>query len=157
MTERLDRIEAALERTGENLKQTTAKQAKNTEDIDTLLGAIARTDRQVQDLRGESGDAQQRFEVLRAEAQNDRQETRQLWNDAVTQMERDRAEARERAEADRTEARERAETDRAENAKRFDAQQEVIQRLLIELVEMNRDNRRLRDRVDRIQGMEQAS
>ena len=64
---------------------------------------------------------------------------------------------RAQAESDRTEARERAETDRAENTKRFDAQQEVIQRLLIELVEMNRDNRRLRDRVDRIQGMEQAS
>ena len=62
MTERLDRIEAAVE-------QTTAN-------VDDLLGAIATTDRQVRDLRGESADAQQRFEVLRAEAQNDREESR---------------------------------------------------------------------------------
>lgn len=77
MTERLDRIEATIERTSAN--------------VDDLLGAIATTDRQVKDLRGESADAQQRFKVLRAEAQNDRQETRQLWNDVVVQMERDRA------------------------------------------------------------------
>ena len=84
MTERLDRIEASLDRSEQ-------RATKRGEDIDTLLGAIATTDRQVRDLRDESADAQQRFEVLRAEAQNDRQETRQLWNDTVTQMETDRA------------------------------------------------------------------
>ena len=62
MAERLDRLEAVVERTASN--------------VDDLLGAIAQTDRQVQDLRGESADAQQRFKVLRAEAQNDREESR---------------------------------------------------------------------------------
>ena len=77
MTERLDRIEATIERTSSN--------------VDDLLGAIATTDRQVRDLREESADAKQRFEMLRAEAQNDRRETRQLWNDVVVQMESNRA------------------------------------------------------------------
>ncbi|MGB3788987.1 MAG: hypothetical protein WA949_13330 [Phormidesmis sp.] len=74
MTERLDRIEAAIARTSSN--------------VDDLLGAIAITDRQVRDLRGESADAQQRFEVLRAEAQNDREEYRALFNDAIAEMRR---------------------------------------------------------------------
>lgn len=69
MTERLDRIEASLERS----EQRATRRA---EDIDTLLGAIATTDAQVRELRGESADASQRFEVLRAEAQNDREEAR---------------------------------------------------------------------------------
>ena len=128
MTERLDRIEQAIERTSANFED--------------LLGAIAITDRQVRDLRGESADAKQRFEVLRAEAHNDREETRRLWNDAVVQMERDRIEAKNQANADR-----------AENARRFDAQQETIQRLLLAVVDLSRDNNRLRDRVD---GLEQA-
>lgn len=129
MTERLDRIEAAIERTSGN--------------VDDLLGAIAITDRQVQDLRGESADAQQRFETLRLEAQADREEFRQSWNDAVTQMASDRAEYRKQAEANRT-----------ETARRFDAQQETIQRLLLAIVDLSRDNNRLRDRVD---DLEQAS
>jgi len=129
MTERLDRIEASIESTRS--------------DIDDLLGAIAITDRQVRDLRGESADAQQRFETLRLEAQADREEFRQSWNDAVTQMASDRAEYRKQAEADRT-----------ETARRFDAQQETIQRLLLAIVDLSRDNNRLRDRVD---NLEQAS
>ena len=64
MTERLDRIEQAIERTASN--------------VDDLLSAIAQTDRQVRDLRGESADVKQRFEVLRAEAQNNREETQRL-------------------------------------------------------------------------------
>ncbi|MEL6856330.1 MAG: hypothetical protein AAFO83_14655, partial [Cyanobacteria bacterium J06607_13] len=72
----------------------------------------------------------------RAEAQADRDETRRLFNDAVSQMEADR---------------QQVEADRAESKRRFDAQQEVIQRLLIELMEMNRDNRRLSDRLDRLE------
>ena len=76
MTERLDRIEASLERAEQ-------RAAKRDDDIDTLLGAIASTDKQVQEtgeqvraLRGESADSAQRFEVLRAEAQADREEAR---------------------------------------------------------------------------------
>ena len=126
MTERLDRIEASLERSEQ-------RAVKRDEDIDTLLGAIATTDRQVRDLRGESADAQQRFEVLRAEAQNDRQETRQLFNDAVAQIEIDRRKSDERF---------------AEALSRIDAGQENIQRLLVELLNTNRDVSRLRDRVD---------
>lgn len=132
MTERLDRIEALLERTAE-------QQARHVDEIDTLLGAIAQTDRQVRDtgnrvdaLVVKIDESNQRFETLRNEARADRLETRALWNDAVVQMQ----------------------NDREESSRRFDAQQEVIQRLLIELVEMNRDNRRLRDRFD---NLEQAS
>lgn len=129
MTERLNRIEQAVERTASN--------------VDDLLGAIARTDRQVRDLRRESADAKQRFEVLRPEAQNDREETRQLWNDAVVQMERNCTEARERFEAQLT-----------ESSRRFDAQQETIQRLLLAFINLNRGSNRLRDQLD---GFENAS
>lgn len=69
MTDRLDRIEATIE-------QTTAN-------VDDLLGTVARTDRQVQDTCGrvdnlveKIDDSNQRFEVLRAEAQADRDENR---------------------------------------------------------------------------------
>ncbi len=139
MTERLDRIEALLEGTGENLKQTTAKQAKNTEDIDTLLGAIALSEARIEKLVGKAEDTDTLFNTLRAEAQADRQETRRLWNDAVTQMNYDRAEAK---------------ADRDEHARRFDAQQETIQRLLLAVVDLSRDNNRMRDRLD---GLERAS
>ena len=129
MSQRLDRIEALLERTAE-------QQARHGDEIDTLLGAIAQTDRQVRDtgnrvdaLVVKIDESNQRFETLRDEARADRLETRALWNDAVIQMQ----------------------NDREESSRRFDAQQEVIQRLLIELVEMNRDNRRLRDRVDELE------
>lgn len=44
--------------------------------------------------------------------------------------------------------------DRTEAKQKFSAQMEVIQRLLVELVDMNRENRRLRDRMD---NLEQAS
>jgi len=132
MTDRLDRIEALLENTAE-------RQAKHTDEIDTLLAACSTNEAairnltvNVSELRGESADTQKRFEILRDEAKTDRLETREMWNDAVAQMK----------------------TDREESSRRFDAQQEIIQRLLIELVEMNRDNRRLRDRFDTL---EQAS
>ena len=125
MTERLDRIEASLERSEQ-------RAVKRDEDIDTLLGAIAQTDRQVQDLRGESADAKQRFEVLRAEAQNDREESRRRFDAVIAQ----------------------ANADREESRRRFDAQQENIQRLFVELINVSRDNSRLRDRVD---NLEQAS
>ena len=41
-----------------------------------------------------------------------------------------------------------------ESSRRFDAQQETIQRLLLAVVDLSRDNNRLRDRLD---GLEQAS
>jgi len=125
MTERLDRIEASLERSEQ-------RAAKRDEDIDTLLGAIAQTDRQVRDLRGESADAKQRFEVLRLEAQKDRDDSRERFDAVIAQ----------------------AEADREESRRRFDAQQENIQRLFVELINVSRDNSRLRDRVD---NLEQAS
>ena len=125
MTERLDRIEASLERSEQ-------RAVKRDEDIDTLLGAIATTDRQVSDLRGESANAKQRFEVLRAEAQNDREESRRRFDAVIAQ----------------------ANADREESRRRFDAQQENIQRLFVELINVSRDNSRLRDRVD---NLEQAS
>ncbi|MEL6159614.1 MAG: hypothetical protein AAFR18_10375 [Cyanobacteria bacterium J06627_32] len=122
MSERLDRIEAILERVAQ-------QQEKQSEEIDTLLGVVAANEREVRELTDKSKYNEQLFEIIRAEAQADRDETRRLFNDAVSQME----------------------ANRAEDRKRFDAQQEVIQRLLVELVEMNRDNRRLSDRVGRIE------
>ena len=69
MTERLDRIEASLDRAEQ-------RAAKRDEDIDTLLGAIAQTDRQIQDLSAKWDESNQRFETLRLEAQRDREENR---------------------------------------------------------------------------------
>lgn len=133
MVERLDRIKSLLESTGENLKQTTAKQVKNTEDIDTLLGAIALSEARIEKLVGKAEDTDTLFNTLRAEAQADRQETRQLFNDAVAQIEIDRRKSDERF---------------TEMLSRLDAGQENIQRLLVELLNTNRDVSRLRDRVD---------
>ncbi|MGB3790673.1 MAG: hypothetical protein WA949_21880 [Phormidesmis sp.] len=179
MTERLDRMEALLESTQQNLDRTTAQQAKNTEEIDILLGAVATTEANVRKLTEKATYTNTLFETLRAEAQADRQETRQLWNDAVTQMEKDREANRTSAQADRQEmrqlwndavtqmdqdreaARASAEADRQKSDVRFnealgriDAQQEVIQRLMIELINTNRDATKLRDRVE---SLEQAS
>ncbi|MEL6260250.1 MAG: hypothetical protein AAFS06_06875 [Cyanobacteria bacterium J06631_12] len=151
MSERLDRIEAILERVAQ-------QQEKQSEEIDTLLGVVAANEREVRELTDKSKYNEQLFEIIRAEAQADRDETRRLFNDAVSQMEANRAEIRAEAQADRDETRRlfndavsQMEANRAEDRKRFDAQQEVIQRLLVELVEMNRDNRRLSDRVGRIE------
>lgn len=132
MTERLDRIEALLESAGEKLDQTARQQSKQADDIDTLLGAIATTDRQVKDLRGESGDAKQRFEVLRAEAKNDREEYRALFNDAIAEIKRQQADWQAK----------------------FDSQQAVIERLLLSLLDRADAQERLQARVARL---EQAS
>ena len=114
------------------------------DELKALIGSNARTIQanaeQVTALTSKVRYNEQLFETLRTEARNDREETRRLWDDAVSQMERDRVEAKAQTDADR-----------AETANRFDSLQEVIQRLLVELVEMNRDNRRLRDRVDRLE------
>ena len=96
--------------------------------------------------------------VLRDEARADRAETRRLFNDAITQMESDRAEARERAERDRAENRahfEQMRLEAAEDRRRADerhaAQMEVIQTLLLELTKTNRNVTDLRDRVDLVE------
>ena len=147
MTERLDRIETQQEKNTNDIGDLVSLSRGILEAVDTLA-------KKADTLVKKIDDSNERFETLRLEAQADREEFRRSWNDAVTQMARDRVEARERAAIDRTRAQEGADADRADNAKRFDAQQEVIQRLLVELVEMNRDNRRLRDRLD---GLERAS
>jgi hypothetical protein len=84
MTERLDRIEILLERTALRLEstalrlnQTAEQQAKNTEDIDTLLGAVSTTEIEVQKLLSARAESDRRFEVLRQEAIADRQRSDQ--------------------------------------------------------------------------------
>jgi chromosome segregation ATPase len=150
MTERLDRIEAILDR-------TAARQAQTAEDIDTLLGAVstneagisALTDN-VNKLSSDIAESHQRFDVLRDEAIADRRENRALWNDAMTQVERDRAESREKF----NQAIAQADADRARADERHSAQMEVIQTLLLELTKSNGNINTLCDRVD---GLERAS
>ena len=112
MTERLDRIERILERigerldsTGEQLDRTAAQQRQNTIDIDNLLGAITvsetriqqltahaeETETRLQQLTAHAGETDQRFATLQADGIADRLETRRLFNDAVNQMNIDRA------------------------------------------------------------------
>lgn len=145
MTERLDRIEARLETTGQRLNQPAQRHTKRAKDIDMLLSVIATTEAFVDQVTGRTGENELLVKTMRAEANADRLETKRLWNDAVAQMNINRAKAKTRADAEH-----------AKNANRFDVRQKVIQRLLVEL-EMNRDNQKLRDRVDRIDGLEQTS
>lgn len=146
MTDRLDRIEQLLERTGE-------RQAKTAEDIDTLLGAVATNEASVQKLVTKMDESNERFSVLRLEAQSDREETRRLFNDAVTQMEADRSESRERFDNMLREIQE----DRRKTNERYSAQMEVVQTLLIELTKsngninaVNNNVNNLRDRIDEL-------
>lgn len=161
MSDRLDRIERIVESNARTVSALTDRMA-------TLLTAI--------------DESNERFKVLRAEAQRDREEFRQSWNDAVAQMEKDRAEARKareaidkRAEADRAEAKAareamkaQAQADRATDKERFEAaqaasdekfaaNQEIIQRLLLEILELNKDGRRMGDRVARLEQRPEAS
>ena len=154
MTGRLDRIEAILE-------NTATQQAKNIDEIDTLIGAAAtnesaiqtfttnvdRVTANVQKLVSKVDESDERFNVLRLEAAEDRQETRRLFNDAITQMTVDRTEYRQTFDA----AIARMDADREEGRRRFDAQQENIQRLFVEPINVSRDNSRLRDRVDNLE------
>ncbi len=147
MTERLDRIEAILESTAQQQAATDAKldraaeqQAKNSDDIETLLGAVSTNDVAVRQntanvdrLIVKIDESNQRFDIQRGEAQADRQETRRLFNDAITQMERDRTESRNRFEAMLTELRDAQRKADERHAK----QMEVIQTLLIELAKTN--------------------
>jgi hypothetical protein len=150
MTDRLDRIEAILQTTAE-------KQARRTDEIDTLLGAVSTNEVAVKELIAEMAktnaavaESNQRFDVLRDEAIADRRENRELWNDAMTQTDADRAEYREKF--DRAMA--QSDTDRTRTDERHAAQMEVIQTLLLELTKSNGNINTLRDRVDTL---EQAS
>jgi chromosome segregation ATPase len=147
MTERLDRIEAILER-------TATQQERHADEIDTLLGAVSTTGVAVNNLVAEMAktnaavaESHQRFDVLRDEAIADRRENRELWNDAMTQVERDRAEYREKF--DRAMA--QSDTDWARADERHAAQMEVIQTLLLELTKSNGNINTLRDRVDNLE------
>lgn len=132
MTERLDRIEQTIERTTAN--------------VEDLLGAIAVTDRQVRDLRGESGDAKQRFEVLRAEAKNDRDEYRALFNDAVAQIEK-----QQKGWQAKFDSQQKGWQDR------FDSQQMTIEKLLLSLLDRKDTQERLQARVTRLEQPREAS
>ena len=150
MTERLDRIEAAIESTRS--------------DINTLLGAASTNEVACRDLRETATENaaacrelrisitenQDRFVVMREEARADRAETRRLFNDAITQVEIDRVEYRRRCD----ELQRQADEDRRRADERHTAQMEVIQTLLLELTKSNGNIGKLRDRVD---GLEQAS
>ena len=147
MSQRLDRIEALLERTAE-------QQVKHADEIDTLLGALAtteasvqKTDAMVRRLTVRTEGNELIADTLRAEARADRLETRQLWNDAVTQMQHDRDEWQLRIEAIQTKADER-----------HAAQMEVIQTLLLELTKSNGNINAVNSSVstlrDRIDGLE---
>ncbi len=157
MTERLDRIEAAIESTRS--------------DINTLLGAASTNEVACRDLRETATENaaacrelrisitenQDRFVVLREEARADRAETRRLFNDAITQVEIDRVEYRRRCDELQRQAdedRRRADDERRRADERHTAQMEVIQTLLLELTKSNGNIGKLRDRVD---GLEQAS
>ena len=143
MTERLDRIEAILERTAQ-------QQERSSSDIDTLLGAVSTTEVAVRSLQKTTQETEQLFNTIRAEASQDRAETRQLWNDAVTQMEAGRAKTDERF-SKMIDRMNNSDKRFNETLTRIDAQQEVIQRLLVELIQTNRDTSKLRDRVDNLE------
>ncbi|PZO11258.1 MAG: hypothetical protein DCF25_19750 [Leptolyngbya foveolarum] len=109
----------------ERLDRIEQQQERNSADIGDLLSltrdllqvAASNADAITQ-MREQIADGNQRFDVLRADAIADREE----W-------------------------RTRADADRAENARRFDAVQENIQRLFLELNSTNR----------RVENLEQAS
>lgn len=98
MTERLDRIEALLLATAERqnemnatlqqtqtvLNQTAQQQARNTDEIDTLLGAVSTNEvgvrtlsQTISELSTRIDESNQRFDILRAEAITDRQAARE--------------------------------------------------------------------------------
>ena len=146
MSERLGRIEASLERAEQRAE-------KRDEDIDTLLGAIASTDKQVQEtgeqvreLRGENADAKQRFEVLRAEAQRDREEYRALFNDAIAQIEQRQEEWSKRFDSQQREW-----------SQKFDNQQATIERLLLALLDRKEVQDRLAAKVAQLERRPEAS
>ncbi len=141
---------SALQGTNATLDRIAAQQTTHTDEIDTLLGAVSSNEVACRELRqtvetlvSDVGEGNQRFDNLRADAIADRQSFR------------------EQAEADRQAFREALEIDRAEWRQRFNAQQEVIQTLLAQLVATNQDVAQTKNNVsglsDRVDGLEQAS
>lgn len=134
MTERLDRIEATLERTAQ-------QQERNASDIETLLGAVSTYDLEAQKLHADVAalvrkidESNQRFETLRLEAQRDREEYRELFNDAIAQMDKQQKDWQGK----------------------FDNQQSVIERLLLSLLDRSDAQERLNARVARLERPREA-
>ena len=180
--ERLDRVSVKLESVSTKLESVAAQQEKNTSDIDTLVGAAATFASDCEALSRKIDESNQRFDTLRAENIADRAEYRRQNEETNARIEAERAEYQrqnaetnarieaERAEYQRlnAETNARIEAERAEYRRqnesvqtridatlsRIDAQQEIMQRLLVELIQTNRDASQLRDRVDTL---EQAS
>lgn len=175
MTDRLDRVEAILltvgerlDAVGERLDAVAVQQQRNTDEIDTLLGAVSTNEVEARNLLSAMAESNQRFDILRAEAIADRQKAdrvqeefsarfENLRQEAIAdrqQVERDREEYRQRSEESNRrfeESNQRFEEKQAEDNQRFAAQQEVIQRLLAELVATNRDVQRVSDRVQNLE------
>jgi hypothetical protein len=158
MSDRLDRIEAILQSVAE-------QQAANTQDIDALIEAISTTDllvrenirniqenRQIteasvqadrEEYRALNAEQSQRIENLLNDARADRKradEERQRADEYRQRADAERAEQSQRIENLLNEAsadRERGDAERAENRRRFDAQQQIIQAMLVELSVVN--------------------
>jgi chromosome segregation ATPase len=143
---KLDSVSTKLDSVSTKLESVAAQQEKNTSDIDTLVGAAATFSSDCEALGRKIDESNQRFDTLRAENIADRAEYRRRSEETNARIEANRAEYRRQNEE--TNARIDA------TLGRIDAQQEVIQRLLAELIQTNRDASRLRDRVDTL---EQAS
>ena len=72
MTERLDRIEALLERTAEQTAQNRADISRQQSEIDDLLSLLSGTLKAFQQTREEIAESNRRFDILRADAIEDR-------------------------------------------------------------------------------------
>lgn len=103
----LNQTQSALTQTQATLDQIAVQQARNTEELDTLLGAVSTNEVKIRALIEQTAQSNQRFDILRAEAAADRQRSDE----------------------------------------RFEAMQENIQRLFLELHSTNR----------RVDTLEQAS
>ncbi|MEO1392657.1 MAG: hypothetical protein AAFV90_07080 [Cyanobacteria bacterium J06634_5] len=116
--EQQNEMNASLQHTQAILDRTAEQQATNTREIDILLGAISTNEVELRAVVQRIDESNQRFDVLRQEAIADRQESNQ-----------------------------RSEVMRKESDQRFEAMQENIQRLFLELHGTNR----------RVDTLEQAS
>ncbi|MEM9151819.1 MAG: hypothetical protein AAGB19_15375 [Cyanobacteria bacterium P01_F01_bin.3] len=143
MTERLDRIEAALE-------ASAAQQTKNSSDIEALIGVASTNDAAIRELTANvdrvttaTAEGNQRFEVLRQDAIADRRELSQRFDDLADQMNADRRATRQHFDEMASELK----ADRSQNQQHFDelaaqmnrdraAQTEILQGLLLELSQM---------------------
>ena len=106
--ERLTRIESALDRAAVQTVANPEQSGTNKQQIASNAEAIAKTENLVQANAEVIAANEQRFEVMRGDANADRQQ----WQVA-------------------------ADADRAENRRRFDAQQQIAQAMLVELSRVN--------------------